>query len=141
MGAWQTALVTEGDARIVYDVLADALLRLEDAEQTIQVLGEAQARWPDDDGFLPRQAVAEAMLGRRADAVATLTRYLDKHRTDTEAAALAIRLIYESRVAGQAITSPETDRETAATFGEWYHGAGGQNRALVDRWLAFIAEK
>jgi tetratricopeptide (TPR) repeat protein len=141
VGAWQTALVTEADARIVYDVLADALLRLEDAEQTIQVLGEAQGRWPEDEGFLPRQAVAEAMLGHRAEALATLKRYLEKHRTDTEAAALGIRLIYESRAAGQAITSPESDRETAATFGDWYRSGGGQNLALVDRWLTFIAKK
>ena len=58
----------EGEARIVYDVLADALLRLEDPEQALQVLEEARGRWPEDDGFLTRQAVADAMLGRRAEA-------------------------------------------------------------------------
>jgi tetratricopeptide (TPR) repeat protein len=138
VGAWQTALATEGDARIVYDVLVDALLRLNDAEQAIQVLDEAQGRWPEDEAFLSRRAAAQAMQGRRADAVATLGRYLDAHRTDTEAAALAIRLIYEARAAGQTLTSLQSDREAAARYGEWYHAAGGANAALVDRWLEFI---
>jgi VWFA-related protein len=141
VGAWQTALATEGEARIVYDVLADALLRLGEAGQTLQVLDEAKGRWPADEGFLPREAVAQAMLGRRADSFATLQRYLDGRRTDAEALALAIRLIYEARAAGQTITSASADREAAARYGEWYHAAGGQNAALVDRWLAFIAKQ
>jgi len=141
VGAWQTALVTEGEARFVYEVLADALLRLEDAGQAIQVLDEARERWPDDAGFLPRMAIAQAMHGRRADALATLRGYLDDHRTDAEAAALAIRLIFEAREAGQVIVSDESDREAAAMYGEWYRSGGGPNQALVDRWLAFIAKR
>jgi VWFA-related protein len=140
VGAWQTALATEGEARIIYDVLADALLRLGDAGQTLQVLDEAKGRWPGDEGFLPREAVAQAMLGRRADSFATLQRYLDGRRTDSDASALAIRLIYEARAAGQTMTSAQADREAAARYGEWYHAAGGQQGALIDRWLAFIAK-
>jgi VWFA-related protein len=141
VGAWQTALATESDARIVYDVLADALLRLEEPDHTIQVLDEARGRWPEDEGFLPRRAVAEAMLGRRANALDTLQRYLDTHRTDTEAAALGIRLIYEAHAAGQTIGSQESDRAAAVRYGEWYRAGGGQNQALIDRWLGFIAKQ
>ena len=141
VGAWQTALVTETEARIVYDVLADALLRLEDASQAIQVLNEARGRWPDDDAFMPRIAVGQAMLGRRAEALAALEGYLENHQADTEAAALAIRLIYEAHAAGRTITSSESDREAAAKYGDWYRAGGGQNQALVDRWLGFIGKK
>ncbi len=141
VGAWQTALVTEGGARIVYDVLADALLRLDDADQAIEIINEAHARWPDDDGLLLRLAVGQAMLQRRADAVATLRPYLESHRTDTEAAALALRLIYDAHAAGGVIESQEADREMAGRYAEWYREAGGQNPALVARWLAFIGKK
>jgi VWFA-related protein len=141
VGAWQTALVTESDARIVYDVLTDALLRLEDAEQAVDVLDEARGHWPTDEAFLPRLAVAQAMLGRRADALATLQAYLENHQSDTEATALAIRLIYEARAAGRPVTTDEADRAAASRYGEWYRANGGRNLPLVDRWLAFIAKK
>jgi VWFA-related protein len=141
VGAWQTALVTEGDARIVYDVLTDALLRLDEAEQAIEVINEAHGRWPADDGLLLRLAVGQAMLQRRGDAVATLGPYLESHRTDTEAAALALRLIYEAHAAGGVIVSRDADREMAGKYADRYRAAGGQNPALVARWMAFIGKK
>ena len=141
VGAWQTALATEGEARIVYDVLADALLRLEDPNQTLQVLDEARERWPADEGFMPRQAAAQAMLGHRADALATLDGYLEKNRTDVEAAELALRLLYEARAAGQVVTTADADRAAAARYGDWYRAAGGRNQALINRWLAYIAKQ
>jgi len=139
VGAWQTALVTESDARIVYDVLADALLRLGDAEQALAILSEARGRWPDDGGFLPRLAAAQAMLERRGEALATLEAYLKGHEKDAEAAALAIRLIYEAHAAGRVAKSAAADRELAEKYRELYRAAGGANQALVDRWVAFIA--
>ena len=39
VGAWQTALITESDARIIYDVLGDAWLRLQDGDEAAGVLG------------------------------------------------------------------------------------------------------
>ncbi|MFO7695179.1 MAG: VWA domain-containing protein, partial [Vicinamibacterales bacterium] len=53
-GAWQTSLISESEARIVYDVLADALLRLGEGEQAESIIREALGRWPDDDSFVPR---------------------------------------------------------------------------------------
>jgi tetratricopeptide (TPR) repeat protein len=140
-GAWQTALVTESDARIVYDVLADALLRVDDGERALEVLEEARGRWPDDEAFLPRLAVGQAMLDRRPEALATLGRYLERHQADAEAVALAVRLIYEARIAGQPLVSAESDLELARKYAEWYRTAGGPNQALVDRWVAFIGKK
>jgi TolA-binding protein len=138
VGAWQTALVTESDARIVYDVLADALLRLGDAERAVAVLSEARDRWPNDGGFLPRLAAAQAMLERRGEALTTLEAYLKGHQKDAEAAALAIRLIYDAHAAGRVVKSPAADRELAATYRDLIRAAGGANQALVDRWVAFI---
>ena len=50
-------------------------------------------------------------------------------------------MIYEAHAAGQTIASAQANREAAAKFGEWYHAAGGQDQALVDRWIAFIAKQ
>jgi VWFA-related protein len=138
VGAWQTALITESDARIVYDVLVDALLRTEDADQAIEILGEARQRWPDDATFVPRLAAAQAMRQNRSEALATLEGYLDAHRSDTEALALAIRLLYEAHAAGRAVKSAAADRELAAAYATWYKTAGGSNAALIDRWVGFI---
>ena len=141
VGAWQTALVTETDARIVYDVLVDAWLRLEDAGQALDIVTEARDRWPEDAAFLPRLAVAQAMLERHDQALATLRAYLEDHRADAEAAGLAVRLVYEAHAAGRTIESADADRELAAKYAEWYRAAGGSNQALVDRWVAFIGRR
>ena len=85
------ALVTESDARIVYDVLIDALLRMAEADRAIDIIGEARQQWPDDSTFLPRFAAAQAMRQKPGEAVATLEGYLDTHRSDTEALALGVR--------------------------------------------------
>lgn len=138
VGAWQMALITETGARIVSEVLVDALLRLGEARQAIEILTEARGRWPDDWGFLPRLAAAQAMLDRPAEALATLEAYLQRQPSDGQAAALAIRLIYEAHAAGRVAKSAAADRELAAKYRELYRAAGGANQALVDRWVAFV---
>ncbi len=139
-GAWQTALITESDARIIYDVLTDALLRLGDASQAIEILTEARGRWPDDAAWLPRLAAAQATLQRRDEALSTLATYLNSHQSDAEASALAIRLIYDAHAAGRKVASSAFDRALAMKYGAMYKAAGGTNQALIDRWVAFIAK-
>jgi VWFA-related protein len=138
VGAWQTSLVTESEARIVFDVLADALLRLQDGAQAVAILGEARDRWPDDDLFLPRLAAAQALQKQRADALATISPYIDRHPADTNALVMALRVLYESHQAGRVVISQSEDRARATKFGDLYRSAGGAEQALVDRWVAFI---
>jgi len=139
VGAWQTSLVTESEARIVFDVLADALLRLQDGEQAVAILSEARQRWPDDDLFLPRLAAAQALQKQRAEALATISPYIERHTSDTNALVLALRVLYESHQAGRLVTSRAEDRARAAAYAEFYRAAGGPEQPLVDRWAAFIA--
>ena len=47
-GAWQTSLITERHAPFVYTLLGDALLRLRDMDQAIDILTEASL-WPADE--------------------------------------------------------------------------------------------
>jgi hypothetical protein len=95
VGAWQTSLVSESDARVVYDVLADAFLRLIDSERALGILTEARERWPDDDLFLPRLAAAQALTKRLEDALKTLGPHLDRHPDDTGAIMLAARVLFD----------------------------------------------
>lgn len=140
VGAWQTALVTEGDARIIFDVLADALLRLQDGAQAMAILTEARGRWPDDDAFLPRVAAAHALLQQRGPAIETLVPYIERHPADTDVLALAVRLLYDAHASGAAASSPARDRELAAKFAGLYRAAKGAEAALVDQWAAFVQQ-
>jgi tetratricopeptide (TPR) repeat protein len=137
-GAWQTSLVSESEARIVFDVLADALLRLGDGEQAESIIREALGRWPDDDRFVPRLAAAEAMQRRRAEALATLEPYLDRHPDDASAWFLGMRILYDAHAGGSLVSNQAEDGARASRYAAAYKAAGGPRAALVDRWAAFV---
>ena len=137
-GAWQTSLISESEARIVYDVLADALLRLGDGTQAESILREAIERWPGDDGFLPRLAAAQIMQQRRSEALDTLDPYLDRHAADAAALFLAMRILYDAHAAGGTAKSAAEDAARAARYAAAYKAAGGPRLALVERWAAFV---
>ncbi|MCX6539848.1 MAG: VWA domain-containing protein [Acidobacteria bacterium] len=139
VGAWQTALVTEADARIVYDVLADALLRLRDAEQAVSILTEARNKWADDDSFVPRLAASKAVLDHGREALALLEPYIARHQTDVDAIFLALRLMYDTHAAGGRVKTAAEDAATAREYAGLYAAAGGAHAALVGRWAGFIA--
>jgi predicted Zn-dependent protease len=141
VGAWQAALVAEPEARIIYDVLGDAWLRLQDADQAASVLTEAREQWIDDDGFVPRLAAADALRGQPREAIARLDGYIARHPADTNALLLALRLLHDARSAGGRISSAADDIELARRYADLYKTAAGANQALVDRWVVFISEK
>ena len=90
VGAWQIALITETDARIVYEVLVDALLRLGEARQAVEILTEARSRWPDDSA-IPAEARRGPADARPAARGAGDARSLSRRQpSDAQAAALAI---------------------------------------------------
>ncbi len=51
IGAWQTALTGDEPRPEVYQMIADAYLRLGDADEAASLLEEAGSRWPDDARF------------------------------------------------------------------------------------------
>lgn len=138
VGAWQTSLITESESRIVYDVLADGWLRLNDGRQAESILREAIGRWPGDDSFVPRLAAALAIRQERAEALATLAPYLVRRPDDAEALFLAVRLLYDAKAAGEPVKSAAEDAALAVKYAVLYRDAGGASYALVDRWAAFV---
>jgi tetratricopeptide (TPR) repeat protein len=141
VGAWQAALITDADARIIYDVLGDALLRMQEGDEAASILGEARDKWADDDRFVPRLAASEALRRNPKDAVALLDGYISRHPDDANALLLALRLLYDARSAGGRISSASADIDQARRYADLYRAAGGSNRALVDRWVVFISGK
>jgi tetratricopeptide (TPR) repeat protein len=140
VGAWQTSLISESEARIIFDVLADALLRLQDGAQSASVIQEARERWPDDDLFLPRLAVAQNLAGEPAKSLDTLDGYLERHPDDSAAMMLVLRILYDAHAGGRVVRGAAEDTALAIKVAEMYKGAGGPNAALLDRWVLFIKQ-
>jgi tetratricopeptide (TPR) repeat protein len=138
VGAWQTSLVTEGDAPFVYTLLGDALLRLRDADQAVDILKEAAGLWPENEQVLLRLGTAYAMAGRGAEALKTLEPYLSRHPEDVERHFVALRLLYEAKAAGRQVKSPEEDRALFSRYAAAYAAASGPQQAVVDQWKKFM---
>jgi predicted Zn-dependent protease len=136
VGAWQTSLISETDSRIIYEVLADAFLRLNDAKQAEAIVAEASERWPGDDVFVPRLAAAKVLLDQRAEALAALEPYIDRHPSEAEPLFLAIRLLYEAYDDGKRLKGDAEDRALAQKYASLYRAAGGANQTLVARWVS-----
>jgi VWFA-related protein len=138
VGAWQTSLITEGDAPFIYTLLGDALLRLREIGQAEDILKEAASIWPDNDQVQLRYGTVLAMAGKQMEAVERLEPYLAKHPDDQERLFVVLRAIYEARAAGKSIKSAADDRATFAKYAAAYAAAGGPQQALVDEWKKFI---
>ena len=125
VGAWQTSLVTESDAPFIYTLLGDALLRLRDNDQALDILVEASGLWPDNEQVRLRLGTAQAVGGKSAEAVRTLDPYLAAHPEDHERLLIAMRAIYEARSAGKSIGTADEDRQRFNRYAAAYAAASG----------------
>lgn len=139
-GAWQTTLVGESETAAVYEMLADALLRLADVGAAASILEEAQERWPGDRRFAPRLAASLVTAGRTADALRQLDAHLEGNPHDAATLFQAARLVYEVASTGGAIESRNRDRARFATYASRYVAAGGTERTLIELWEKFLAK-
>jgi VWFA-related protein len=135
VGAWQLSLVTQSDAPFIFTLLADALLRLRDVPQALDVLNEAAAQWPEDDEVEIRIATAYALSGKRAEALAKFEAYLAKHPDDQDRHFLALRTLYEARASGKPVRTAEEDRALFTRWAAAYAATKGPQQALVDQWM------
>ncbi|HET7697183.1 MAG TPA: VWA domain-containing protein [Vicinamibacterales bacterium] len=132
--AWQTALITESNAPFVYTLLGDALLRLRDTEQAVDVLTAARTLWPANDDVGIRLATALVRSGRHAEAVKILLPYLDAHPADADGLFLALRSLYETRAANGSIETRDADKARFTRYADAYAAAGGSRQAVVNQW-------
>jgi VWFA-related protein len=137
-GAWQTALITEASAPFIYTLLGDALLRLRDIDQAIDVLTEARSLWPANDEVAGRLGTALLRGNKTAEALKTLRPYLAAHADDHERLLLVLRALYEARSTGRVVESAEADKALFVRYADAYAAAKGPQQALVDQWRKYI---
>jgi VWFA-related protein len=135
IGAWQMALLSENPGA-VYPLLVDALLRVGDSRQAIDVLQEAQMAWEHEDDRLRREAIAQAMLGDYASALPTLVDLLGPDPRDQNLLFVAIQVLYRMQAEGGRLTAPQKQR--FADYVARHQKMGGPNTALVETWRKYV---
>lgn len=134
-GAWQAALITESSAPFVYTLLGDALLRVRDVDQAIDVLTEARTLWPASDDVGVRLATALVRAAKYADVMKVVQPRLEAlPAADPEWLLLAMRALYETRTAKRAIDTPDADKARFVRYADAYAAARGPQQTLVDQW-------
>lgn len=132
IGAWQMALLSENPAA-VYPVLVDALLRIGDGRQALDVLEEAPQAWEDDNARLRREAIALAMVGDFSGALPKLKDQLDNTRVDDQPLLfVAIQVLFKMHQQDKSLSPDNLTR--FRSYVERHQKLGGPDRALVETW-------
>lgn len=138
IGAWQTALIGENGSPVLYAVLADALLRVDEADQAVSILDEGLSSFPQDDGLRRRLGMAHAMAGHADEALTLLSAWVDAHPQDTRALFTTLALLFDgfSREAAGGLGLEEQER--LRRYAQAYLDGSGPNREVVERWLRYL---
>ena len=136
IGAWQMALLSENPAA-VYPVLVDALLRMGDGRQAVDLLEEAPSAWGNDSDRIRREATALAMLGDYGGALPKLIDLLDNTKNDDQPLLfIAIQVLY--RMHGQDKGLSPDNLARFRNYVERHQKLGGPDRAIVETWRRFV---
>jgi hypothetical protein len=137
-GAWQTAMIKEGDAVALHKLLTDALLRQGNGDQALRAVETARARWPEDEGLQRRFVVAALLGGKPAEGLQTLDTLGQKEETSI---ALALLVLYEAFTSGRPVESAEQDRVRMLRLADSYRATGGPALPLIETWVAAATVK
>ena len=136
VGAWQMALLSENPGA-VYPALVDALLRLGDGRQAVDLLEEAPSAWASDNDRIRREATALAMLGDYGGALPKLVDLLDNTRVDDQPLLfIAIQVLYRMHVQDKGLSPANLTR--FRNYVERHQKLGGPDRAMVETWRRFV---
>ena len=132
IGAWQMALLSENPGA-VYPALVDALLRVGDGRQALEVLEEAPSAWEDDNARLRREAIALAMVGDFSGALPKLKDQLDNTRNDDQPLLfVALQVLFKMHQQDRSLSPDNLMR--FRSYVERHQKLGGPDRALVETW-------
>ena len=132
IGAWQMALLSENPGA-VYPALVDALLRVGDGRQALEVLEEAPAAWEDDNARLRREAIALAMVGDFSGALPLLKDQLDNRNVDDQPLLfVALQVLFKMHQQDKSLSPDNLQR--FRNYVERHQKLGGPDRALVETW-------
>jgi len=135
--AWQMSLIGE-EAPFVYTLLGDALLRLGDTNEALEILKDATRLWPGNDQIQLRLGTAYSRALMPVEAVQALDPYLAQHQDDQERLLIALKSIYDARSAGKSIGTVEEDRKRFERYAALYVAAGGMQQPLIERWRQVV---
>ena len=136
VGAWQMALLSENPGA-VYPALVDALLRMGDGRQAIDLIEEAPSAWASDSDRIRREATALAMLGDYSGAMPKLIDLLDTTKNDDQPLLfIAIQVLY--RMHGQDKGLSPGNLARFRNYVERHQKLGGPDRAIVETWRRFV---
>ncbi len=138
INSWLGADASKELLPLVYTLTADALVRLDDREQLVALLGQAVADWPQEDGFRWRLAQAYAVQRRHKEAFVTVEPYLTRHPTDQTALFVAIQAIYGAHLAGEPFLNDADAADRLTKYAKAYRAAKGPHEAVVDAWVQSI---
>jgi VWFA-related protein len=136
IGAWQTSLIGDDASPEIFALVADGYLRLGDAEAAADILIEASMKWPEDERFIVRSALARAGAGHPDEALTALMPALER-TTDPEILTLAARLA----IADVARRPAAEQRERLPQLRDLSSrlGAGkGDASPVLARWIAYL---
>jgi tetratricopeptide (TPR) repeat protein len=138
IGAWQTALIGETGSPTLYALLADALMRVREAEQAVAILDEGLAAFPQDAGLRRQLGLAHAMAGQAEEALTLLSTWVDSHPEDTQALFATLAVLFESFSRETAGEVSAEERHRLRRYAKAYLDGKGPNREVVERWLRYL---
>lgn len=139
VSAWERARAAQLQLPGMQVMLADAWLRIGQPANALEPLRLALEREPENDPVRKNLAVAQSHLGLHEQAYPTIVPYLERNPTDVDALLVALHALYQVKVEGKTIGSPEQDKARAAVYARAYAAAKGPQLPLVEKWADFLS--
>jgi hypothetical protein len=138
IGAWHTALIGETGSPALYALLADALMRVREADQAVAILDEGLSAFPRDEGLKQRLGPAYAAAGRSVEALPLLSAWVEAHPDDTRALFATLAVLFESFAREAARGLPAAEQQRLRRYAKAYLDGKGPNHEVVERWLRYL---
>lgn len=136
VGAWQMALLSENPGA-VYPALVDALLRMGDGRQAVDLIEEAPSAWANDSERIRREATALAMLGDYNGSLPKLIDLLDNTKNDDQPLLfIAVQVLYRLHSQDKGLRPDNLAR--FRNYVQRHQALGGPDRAIVETWRRFV---
>jgi VWFA-related protein len=138
VAAWRKVVAGRDRLPTVQALTADALIRLGDTDQLVELLTTAVQEWPDDEGLRRRLAQAYAVAGRYKEALAAAEPFLARTPADRDMLFVAVHAIYTSHLSGQPLLPDAEGRTRIVKYGQAYAASKGPHAELVSGWMRYM---
>jgi tetratricopeptide (TPR) repeat protein len=137
IGAWQTSLIGDDASPEIFALVADGYLRMGDADAAADILVEAGTKWPEDERFIVRSALARAAAGHPDEALTALMPAVER-TTDPEILILVVKLAIAD-VARRPAAEQRDHLARLQDLGARLSAEKGAAPPALARWIAYLA--